>query len=98
MRAAAGIDTPIAIKSLKGFAADRALRGPRFAGPPKAPDTGQTVCVVGAGPGGMTAAYYLALRGHRVRVLEGAPQAGGMILLGIPRYRLPLEVIAARWA
>ena len=88
------IDTPIAIKSLKGFAADRALRGPGFAGPPKAPDTGKTVCVVGAGPGGMTAAYYLALRGHRVQVLESAPQAGGMILLGIPRYRLPLEVIA----
>ena len=50
--------------------------------------------MVGAGPGGMTAAYYLALKGHRVRVLESAPQAGGMILLGIPRYRLPLEVIA----
>ncbi|HSV93585.1 MAG TPA: NAD(P)-binding protein [Desulfobacterales bacterium] len=87
------IDTPVAIKSLKGFAADRALREPGFANPAKAPDTGKRVCVVGAGPGGMTAAYYLALRGHRVQVLESAPQAGGMILLGIPRYRLPIEVI-----
>jgi NADPH-dependent glutamate synthase beta subunit-like oxidoreductase len=88
------IDTPVAIKSLKGFAAEQALGDAPGPNPPKSPDSGRKVCVIGAGPGGMTAAYYLALKGHRVRVLESAPQAGGMILLGIPRYRLPLEVIA----
>ena len=87
------IDSPIAIKSLKGFAAERALKQSAFKSPAKAPDKNKKVCVVGAGPAGMSAAYYLGLKGYRVRVLEAAPRAGGMILLGIPRYRLPLEVI-----
>ena len=49
--------------------------------------------VIGAGPGGMSAAYYLALKGYSVRVIEEQSVAGGMLLLGIPRYRLPREVI-----
>jgi NADPH-dependent glutamate synthase beta subunit-like oxidoreductase/ferredoxin len=87
------IDKPVSIKFLKAFAAERALSWGQYKNPPKAPDTGQSVCVVGAGPGGMSAAYYLALKGYRVRVIEAQPSAGGMILLGIPRYRLPREVI-----
>lgn len=87
------IDKPISIKFLKAFASERALSWGQYKNPPKAPDNGQSVCVVGAGPGGMSAAYYLALKGYRVRVIESQPSAGGMILLGIPRYRLPREVI-----
>ncbi len=87
------IDKPISIKFLKAFASERALSWGQYKNPPKAPDNGKSVCVVGAGPGGMSAAYYLALKGYRVRVIEAQPSAGGMILLGIPRYRLPREVI-----
>ncbi|MDJ0884799.1 MAG: NAD(P)-binding protein [Desulfobacterales bacterium] len=87
------IDKPVSIKFLKAFAAERALSRAAYKNPEPAADKGQSVCVVGAGPGGMSAAYYLALKGYRVRVLEAQPSAGGMILLGIPRYRLPREVI-----
>ena len=87
------IDRAVSIKFLKAFAAEKALSDHRYVNPPKAPDTGKRVCIVGAGPGGMTAAYYLALKGYRVRVLEALPMAGGMMMVGIPRYRLPREVI-----
>jgi NADPH-dependent glutamate synthase beta subunit-like oxidoreductase/ferredoxin len=87
------VDKPISIKFLKAFAAERALSDHRYRNPAKAPDKGQRVAVVGAGPGGMAAAYYLALKGYGVTVFEALPVAGGMMMLGIPRYRLPREVI-----
>ncbi len=87
------IDTPISIKFLKAFAAERAMSHGEYKNPPKAPDNHRQVCVIGAGPGGMSAAYYLALKGYRVRVIEALPMAGGMLMVGIPRYRLPREVI-----
>ncbi len=87
------IDTPVAIKDMKAFAAERAISDNRYRNPVKAPDTGNRVCVAGAGPAGLTAAYYLALKGHRVDVIEELPYAGGMLMVGIPRYRLPREVI-----
>jgi len=89
----ARIDTPISIKTLKGFAAERAMSQGSYANPPQAPSKNKKVCVIGAGPGGMSAAYYLALKGYGVRVIEQQSVAGGMLLLGIPRYRLPREVI-----
>jgi NADPH-dependent glutamate synthase beta subunit-like oxidoreductase len=89
----ARIDTSICIKSLKGFAAERAMSEGSYKNPPKEPDKNRKVCVIGAGPGGMSAAYYLSLKGYDVRVIERQPVAGGMLLLGIPRYRLPREVI-----
>ena len=89
----ARIDTPISIKTLKGFAAERAMSEGSYKNPPVAPDKNKKVCIIGAGPGGMSAAYYLALMGYRVKVLEEQAVAGGMLLLGIPRYRLPREVI-----
>ncbi len=89
----ARIDTPISIKTLKGFAAGKAMAEGSYKNPPKEPDKNKKVCIVGAGPGGMSAAYYLALMGYGVRVLEEQAVAGGMLLLGIPRYRLPREVI-----
>ena len=87
------VDKPISIKFLKAFAAERALSDRRYRNPAKEPDKGKRVAVVGAGPGGMTAAYYLALKGYGVTVFEALPVAGGMMMLGIPRYRLPREVI-----
>ena len=87
------IDTPISIKSLKGFAAERAMSEGSYKNPSAAPQKDRKVCIIGAGPGGMSAAYYLALKGYAVRVIEQHAVAGGMLLLGIPRYRLPREVI-----
>lgn len=87
------VDKPISIKFLKAFAAERALSDRRYHNPAKEPDKGRRVAVIGAGPGGMTAAYYLALKGYGVTVFEALPVAGGMMMLGIPRYRLPREVI-----
>jgi NADPH-dependent glutamate synthase beta subunit-like oxidoreductase len=87
------IDTPVSIKTLKGFAAQRAMSQGSYKNPPKAPDKNKKVCVIGAGPGGMSAAYYLALQGYGVRIIEEQSVAGGMLLVGIPRYRLPADVI-----
>ena len=89
----ARIDSAISIKSLKGFAAERAMSEGSYKNPSIAASKNRKVCIIGAGPGGMSAAYYLALKGYTVRVLEQHPMAGGMLLLGIPRYRLPREVI-----
>lgn len=87
------MDSPVAIMDLKGYAAEKAMSAREYENPPKMPDNGRKVCVIGAGPGGLTAAYYLALEGYRVTVLESLPVAGGMMMVGIPRYRLPREVI-----
>jgi NADPH-dependent glutamate synthase beta subunit-like oxidoreductase len=87
------IDTPISIKFLKAFAAERALSERAYKNPEPAPPTGKKVCVVGAGPGGLSCAFYLALMGYAVEVIEELPFAGGMLMVGIPRYRLPREVI-----
>jgi NADPH-dependent glutamate synthase beta subunit-like oxidoreductase len=89
----ARVDRPVSIKFLKAFASERAMSWGRYHNPQKSATTGRKVCVVGAGPGGLSAAYYLALQGHTVRVVETLPRAGGMILVGIPRYRLPSDII-----
>ena len=87
------IDTPVSIKHLKAFAAERAMSDRRYKNPAKEPAKNRKVCIVGAGPAGMSAAYYLALKGYGVRVIEALPVAGGMMIVGIPGYRLPREVI-----
>jgi len=87
------LDKPISIKFLKAFAAERALSERSYRNPPRQADKGRRVAVIGAGPGGLTAAYYLALKGYGVTVFEELPMAGGMMMIGIPRYRLPREVI-----
>ena len=87
------MDAPVSIKFLKAFAAERAMSEGTYRNPKKGPDQGKRICVIGAGPGGLSAAYYLALKGYGVHVIEALPTAGGMIMVGIPRYRLPREVI-----
>jgi NADPH-dependent glutamate synthase beta subunit-like oxidoreductase len=87
------MDEPVSIKFLKAFAAERAMSTRLYRNPEKAPENGHKVCIVGAGPAGLSCAYYLALKGYSVTVIEALPMAGGMIMVGIPRYRLPREVI-----
>ncbi|MFH1550202.1 MAG: FAD-dependent oxidoreductase [Planctomycetota bacterium] len=86
------VNEPIAICALKGYAADN--DGAAWKGKTgKAPETGKSIAIVGSGPAGLTAAYYLAGKGHRPVVFEAAPEAGGMLRYGIPEYRLPPEVL-----
>jgi NADPH-dependent glutamate synthase beta subunit-like oxidoreductase len=88
------IDSPIAIMNLKAFAAEKAVSERVYKNPAKVVNgLGQKVCIIGAGPAGLAASYYLALKGYRVTVIESLPYAGGMMMVGIPRYRLPREVI-----
>jgi formate dehydrogenase major subunit len=83
----------VAICSLKRFAADKALEAGLPTQPLPAPSTGKRVAVVGAGPAGLSAAYYLALKGHKVVLYDAERKAGGMLRYGIPTYRLPDSVL-----
>lgn len=84
------IDFPINIRGLKRFAAEHAGYVPA---PEKEAPTGRKVAIVGGGPSGLSAAYYLALMGHEVEVFEVRKQLGGMLRYGIPNYRLPRELL-----
>jgi formate dehydrogenase major subunit len=83
-----------AICTLKRFAADEDLAGEPYR-PALAPDSGYRVAVIGAGPAGLTAAYYLRRMGHAVTIYEEHSEPGGMLRYGIPAYRLPREQLAA---
>jgi NADPH-dependent glutamate synthase beta subunit-like oxidoreductase/formate hydrogenlyase subunit 6/NADH:ubiquinone oxidoreductase subunit I len=87
-----GSDAAVAIRHLKRYAAERD-DGAWKARSRQEADTGRRVAVVGSGPAGLTAAYYLRKLGHGVTVLEALPAAGGMLRVGIPEYRLPRQVI-----
>jgi len=86
------LNDPISIKFLKRFVADHDA-GTWKIRARKNPPTDKKVAVVGSGPAGLTAAYYLAKAGHAVTVFEQFSQAGGMMRVGIPDYRLPPEVL-----
>ena len=87
------IDTPVAIKALKAFACKVVLGETGIQNPAKVRSNGHKVCVVGAGPSGLSAAYFLSLMGYGVTIIEALPYAGGMMRVGIPRYRLPISVL-----
>lgn len=88
----ADVNQPVAICSLKRYAADKG--GEVFDKCKKVKaDTGHKVAVVGSGPAGLTAAFYLRKQGHDVTVFESRAKAGGMLRYGIPKYRLPEDVL-----
>lgn len=89
------VDESISVAALKTFVADLDLfesdKGPYM--PKMKKDTGKKVAVVGAGPAGLTAAYFLRTQGHNVEIFEAMDKPGGMLRYGIPEYRLPKEVV-----
>ncbi|MDD5312007.1 MAG: NAD(P)-binding protein [Dehalococcoidia bacterium] len=87
------VDGPVAINALKRFAADYAANNGIACQPRIKPPTGKKVAVVGGGPAGLSAAYFLARQGHSVSIFDANPELGGMMRYGIPAYRLPREVL-----
>jgi formate dehydrogenase major subunit len=87
------VEEPVSICYLKRRAADFDLDSAKPYMPKVEPETGKKVAVIGAGPAGLTAAYYLRQKGHQVTILEALPKPGGWLRYGIPEYRLPKEVL-----
>ena len=88
------IDAAVGINSVERFLGDEAIKkGWKLAPPAK--ESGKRVLVVGAGPSGLSAAYHLRRLGHAVKIVEAGPLAGGMMRFGIPKYRLPRDVLDA---
>jgi NADPH-dependent glutamate synthase beta subunit-like oxidoreductase len=86
-------DEPVAIRCVERTVGDYILeRAGDFFTPPKQ-ESGRTIAIIGSGPAGMSAAYYLRRSGHRVKVFEKLPEAGGMLRYSIPSYRLPKDVV-----
>jgi NADH-quinone oxidoreductase subunit F len=86
---------PIAIRALKRVATDHALQAGSYAAAPKPGNDGEKVAIVGAGPAGLTAGYYLAGRGYQVSIFEALPVAGGAAAVYIPEFRLPKALLRA---
>ncbi len=86
------VEEPINIAQLKAFAADMDLKSDSYI-PEVKPATGKKIAVIGGGPAGLTAAYYLTIMGHSVTVYDMMEKMGGMLRYGIPQYRLPKEVL-----
>ena len=84
------IDAPLNIRGIKKYAVDQ-IAADQVAVPKANPLTGKKVAVIGGGPCGMTAAYFLSLMGHKVTVYEEKERLGGMLMYGIPNYRFPKD-------
>ncbi len=91
------LDHAVGINAVERFLGDEAIRR-GWAFEPPAQRSGKRVLVVGAGPSGLSAAYHLARLGHAVEIHDAGPVAGGMMRFGIPKYRLPRDVLEAEVA
>lgn len=87
------VNEPVSIRNIKRYVAENAENRMWKENSKHLPPTNKKVCVVGGGPSGMTAAYYLAKQGHDVVLKEAYPKLGGQMQYGIPAYRLPREVV-----
>jgi NADPH-dependent glutamate synthase beta subunit-like oxidoreductase len=90
----AQLDTTVGINSIERFLGDEAIRK-NWRIKIDQPPSGKRVLVIGAGPSGLSAAYHLAMMGHAVTIREAGPVAGGMMRFGIPKYRLPRDIVEA---
>ncbi len=88
----ANVEEPINIAQLKAFAADMDLKADSYV-PECKTSTGKKIAIIGGGPAGLTAAFYLRLLGHEVTIYDMMEKMGGMLRYGIPQYRLPKEVL-----
>ncbi|MCG6876592.1 MAG: NAD(P)-binding protein [Betaproteobacteria bacterium] len=88
------LDQPVSIHAVERFLGDEAIRR-GWAFPQPASESGKRVLIVGAGPSGLSAAYHLRRLGHAVTIHEAGPMTGGMMRFGIPKYRLPRDVLHA---
>ena len=87
------VEEPVSIAWLKRFAADKDLESENPFIPEIAEETGKSVAIIGGGPMGLSAAYFLRQMGHDVTIIEAMPKLGGMLRYGIPEYRLPKAVL-----
>ena len=90
----ASLEAPVDIRRIKRFFTEDYYS--KYPEPPERlikNSTGKKVAIIGSGPAGLTAAYHLALNGHQVKIFESAPEAGGMLKLTLPEYRLPNAVV-----
>ncbi|MBF0251021.1 MAG: NAD(P)-binding protein [Alphaproteobacteria bacterium] len=88
----AGLDESVAIHAVERFLGTLALKQ-GWKTEPEMPSTGKRVLIVGAGPSGLSCAHHLAHMGHDVTIREAGPMAGGMMRFGIPKYRLPRDIL-----
>jgi glutamate synthase (NADPH/NADH) small chain len=91
----AKIDEPVAIGRLERFVADYEREHGEIKLPDIAPDTGKKVAVIGSGPAGITVAYELLQAGHKVTIFEALHELGGVLVYGIPEFRLPKAIVKA---
>jgi len=87
------VDEPVAINNLKRFAADYDISQKYPWLPKKQPENGKKIALIGSGPAGLSAAYYLLLKGYKITIFEKHQKPGGMLYYGIPEYRLPKDIL-----
>ncbi len=89
------VDAPVAIDEIKKFIAEQELNSEQRFIPKKRYEEGKKIAIIGGGPAGLSCAYYLALYGHQVTVFEKQEKVGGMLMFGIPSFRLQKDVVEA---
>ncbi len=87
------VDEPVSINHLKRFVADWCMSREIDLKIPKESPTGKRIAVIGGGPAGLTAAFFLSRKGHQVTILEAAPKLGGALRYGFPEYKIPKDVL-----